>query len=354
MLKEIMEQPETIADTMRGRFGKEAGTAKLGGLEVVGDRLKNIERVHILAMGTAYLAGLVGEQLISEHARIPVDTDPASEFRYRKPIIEKNTAYLFISQSGETADTLAALREVKQQGGLTLGIINVVGSSVAREVEAGLYNHVGPEIGVASTKAFTSQLALLAFLAAFFTNRKEKKLPEITEGLKKIPGILARMLKDTRQIQKLAQKYAKIDNMLYIGRKYQYPIALEGALKLKEISYVHAEGFSGGELKHGPIALIDERVPTVALCLSDSVYEKMMSNIQEIKARNGPIIAVATEGDKEIAKIADDVLYIPRVPEPLAPLLSVVPLQLFAYFMALLRGYDPDKPRNLAKSVTVE
>ncbi len=354
MLKEIMEQPEGIADTMRGRFGKEAGKVKLGGLEQIADQLKNVERAHILGMGTAYLAGLVGEYLISEYAGIPVDTDQASEFRYRNPVIDKKTAYLFISQSGETADTLAALREVKRQGGLTLGIINVVGSSAAREVDAGLYNHAGPEIGVASTKAFTSQLTLLALLTVFFANQKGKDLSKFTEALKKIPEAVDHILRDASAIQKLAEKYSKTSSMLYIGRKYQYPIALEGALKLKEISYVHAEGFSGGELKHGPIALVDEHMPTIALCPSDSVYEKMISNIQEIKARKGPVIAVATEGNTEIAKIADDVLYIPNVSEPLMPLLSVIPLQLFAYYVAVLRGYDPDKPRNLAKSVTVE
>ena len=354
MLKEIMEQPEGIADTMRGRFGKEAGEVKLGGLELVANRLKNVERVHILGMGTAYLAGLVGEYAISEYARMPVDTDLASEFRYRNPIINDKTGYLFISQSGETADTLAALREVKRQGGLTIGIINVVGSSVAREVDAGLYNHVGPEIGVASTKAFTSQLTLLLLLAVFFANQKGKLIPSITEELKKVPEAIGQIVRDTDSIQRLVAKYAKAENMLYIGRKYQYPIALEGALKLKEISYVHAEGFSGGELKHGPIALVDERMPTLALCPSDSVYEKMISNIQEIKARKGPVIAIATKGNKEIAKIADDVLYIPEAPESLTPLLSVIPLQLVAYYMAVLRGHDPDKPRNLAKSVTVE
>ncbi|MBI2098166.1 MAG: glutamine--fructose-6-phosphate transaminase (isomerizing) [Candidatus Wildermuthbacteria bacterium] len=354
MLKEIMEQPEGIADTLRGRFGERVGEVKLGGVEQVAERLNAIERVHIIGMGTAYLAGLVGEYLISGYAKVPADTDTASEFRYRSPIIDDKTAYIFLSQSGETADTLGALKEVKRQKGLTLGIINVVGSSVAREVDAGLYNHVGPEIGVASTKVFTSQLTLLALLAVFFANQKGTLLPELTEELKKIPETAERFLQDTKSVQQLAEKYAKVDSMLYIGRKYQYPIALEGALKLKEISYVHAEGFSGGELKHGPIALIDEHVPTLALCLRDSVYEKMISNIQEVKARKGPIIAVATEGDKEIAKIADDVLYIPRAPEALTPLLSVIPLQLFAYYMAVLRGHDPDKPRNLAKSVTVE
>ncbi|MEK7087141.1 MAG: isomerizing glutamine--fructose-6-phosphate transaminase, partial [Patescibacteria group bacterium] len=299
-------------------------------------------------------AGLIGEYAISEYARIPVDTDPASEFRYRNPIIDEKTAYVFVSQSGETADTIGALREVKKQGGLTLGIINVVGSSVAREVDAGLYNHVGPEIGVASTKAFTSQVALLVLLAIFFANRKGKLLPELAGALRKIPEAIGQVLKHAKDMERLAKKYAKAESALYIGRKYQYPIAMEGALKLKEISYVHAEGFSGGELKHGPIALVDERMPLVALCPSDSVYEKMVSNIQEVEARGGPVIALATEGNKEIAKIADDVVYIPKAPELLTPLLSVIPLQLFAYYMAVLRGHDPDKPRNLAKSVTVE
>ena len=354
MLKEMMEQPEGIADTMRGRFGQELGEVKLGGLEAVRDRLKKIERVHILGMGTAYLAGLVGEYLISEYARVPTDTDPSSEFRYRSPIIDEKTAYIFMSQSGETADTLGALREVKRQGGLTLGVINVVGSSVARGVDAGLYNHVGPEIGVASTKAFTSQLTLLALLAVFFANQKGKRLPDIVEELQKIPETVARILENTSAIQRLAEKYAKASSMLYIGRKYQYPIAMEGALKLKEISYVHAEGFSGGELKHGPIALVDEHMPTVAICPQDSVYEKMVSNIQEIKARDGRVIAVTTEGNTELEKIADDVLYVPKTLEMLSPILTVIPLQLFAYYMSILRGNNPDMPRNLAKSVTVE
>ena len=259
-----------------------------------------------------------------------------------------------MSQSGETADTLGALREVKRQGGLTLGVINVVGSSVARGVDAGLYNHVGPEIGVASTKAFTSQLTLLALLAVFFANQKGKRLPDIVEELQKIPETVARMLENTSAIQKLAEKYAKASSMLYIGRKYQYPIAMEGALKLKEISYVHAEGFSGGELKHGPIALVDEHMPTVAICPKDSVYEKMVSNIQEIKARDGRVIAVTTEGNTEMEKIADDVLYVPKTLEMLSPILTVIPLQFFAYYMSVLRGNNPDMPRNLAKSVTVE
>jgi len=357
MLKEIMEQPESITNALRGRLLEETGEAKLGGLEDVEEKLRNIEKIHIIAMGTAYIAGLVGEYMLEEYARIPVEVDFASEFRYRKPIIDKKTAYLFISQSGETADTMAALKEVKQKGGLTLGIINVVGSSLARGVDAGIYNHAGPEIGVATTKAFTSQLTILALLTLFFGRQREMSLvtgQRIIKELKNIPELVQHVLDGTESIQQVAEKYKNAENFLFMGRKYNYPIALEGALKLKEISYIHAEGFNAGEMKHGPIALIDENFPTIAIVPSDSVYEKVVSNIQEIRARNGRVIAIATEGNEDIKQMVDDIIFIPKTLEMLTPILATIPAQLFAYYVAVARERDVDKPRNLAKSVTVE
>jgi len=357
MLKEIMEQPESITNSLRGRLIIEPGLTKLGGLEIVQDKLRKISRINIIACGTSYYAGLVGEFILEEYAGIPTDVDFASEFRYRKPILDKKTASIFISQSGETADTLAALKEVKRKGGLTLGIVNVVGSSISRETDAGIYNHAGPEIGVASTKAFTSQLTVLALLTLFLGRQRELSLvmgQRIAKELSRIPELVKKVLENHSQIEKLAKKYKDLNNFLFIGRKYNYPVALEGALKLKEISYVHAEGYGAGEMKHGPIALIDENFPTVAICPSDSVYDKMISNIQEIKARNGKIIAIATEGNEEIKKMVEDVIYIPKTLEILTPILSVIPLQLFAYYMSVSKGIDPDHPRNLAKSVTVE
>jgi len=283
--------------------------------------------------------------------------DLASEFRYRKPILDKKTAVIAISQSGETADTLGALKEAKEKGVLTLGIVNTVGSSVVRETDAGIYNHTGPEIGVASTKALTSQISILALLTLFLGRQRQLSLvmgQRIAKELSKIPELVKKVLEQDSQIKKLAEKYKDFDNFLYLGRKYNYPVALEGALKLKEISYIHSEGCSAGEMKHGPIALIDEKFPTFAIAPSDSVYKKMISNIEEIKARKGQIIAIATEGNEDIKKVADDVIYIPKTLEMLTPILSVIPLQLFAYHVAVLRGCDVDKPRNLAKSVTVE
>ncbi|MCH8317496.1 MAG: glutamine--fructose-6-phosphate transaminase (isomerizing), partial [Bacteroidetes bacterium] len=357
MLKEIMEQPESITNALRGRLLGETGEAKFGGLENVEEKLRNIEKIHIIAMGTAYIAGLVGKYMLEEYARIPVEVDFASEFRYRKPIIDKKTAYLFISQSGETADTMAALKEVKQKGGFTLGIINVVGSSLARGVDAGMYNHAGPEIGVASTKAFTSQLVILALLTLFLGRQREMSLvtgQRIIKELKKIPELVQHILDRAESIQQVAEKYKNAENFLFIGRKYNYPIALEGALKLKEISYIHAEGFNAGEMKHGPIALIDEDFPTIAIVPSDSVYEKVVSNIQEIRARNGRVIAIATEGNDDIKQMVDDVIFIPKTLEMLTPILATIPAQLFAYYIAVAKERDVDKPRNLAKSVTVE
>lgn len=357
MLKEIMEQPESLENTLKGRLLTEEGLAKLGGLDPVKDKLREIERLNIVACGTAYYAGLIGEYMLEEYAGISTDVDFASEFRYRKPVLTKKTGALFISQSGETADTLAALKETKQKEILNLGIINVVGSSLAREVDAGVYTHAGSEIGVASTKAFTSQVAALALLSLFLGRQRQMSLvigQRIAKELAKIPGLVKQVLASDNQIKVLAEKYKDFNNFLYLGRKYNYPIALEGALKLKEISYIHAEGYGSGEMKHGPIALIDENFPSVVIVPSDSVYEKVISNIEEIKARNGKIIAIATEGNEKIKELADDVIYIPKTLEMLTPILSVIPLQLFAYHTGVSRGCDVDKPRNLAKSVTVE
>jgi glucosamine--fructose-6-phosphate aminotransferase (isomerizing) len=358
MQKEIMEQPESIINSLRGRLLLDTGDVRLGGLEQVQEKLKNIEQVEILACGTAYLSGSVGTYMLQEYTGMPTKADIASEFRYKKPIIDKKTAYLFISQSGETADTLAALKEVKKKGGLALGIVNTVGSSIARETEAGVYNHAGPEIGVASTKAFTSQLTVLALLTLFLGRQRGMSFTmgqRIAKEIANLPVLVKETLETTNAImEKIAIKYQGARDFLFIARKYNYPVALEGALKLKEISYIHAEGYGAGEMKHGPLAMIDENFPTIALCPSDSVYEKMISNIQEIKARKGPVIAIATQGNEDIKTIADDVIYIPKTLEMLTPILSVIPLQLFAYYMGILKGYDVDKPRNLAKSVTVE
>ena len=368
MLKEIMGQPASLKDSQRGRIILEEGMAKLGGLESVKEKLRKIERLIIVACGTAYHAGLVGEYMLEEYAKIPVEVEIASEFRYKKPILDKKTAVLAISQSGETADTLAAIKEAKEKGVMTLGIVNVIGSSIARETEAGVYNHCGPEIGVASTKAFTSQLEILALLTLFLGRQREMSLvmgQRIAKEISKIPDLVKEVLKNSSQIEKLAEKYRDFNNFLFIGRKYNFPIALEGALKLKEIAYVNAQGYSAGEMKHGPLALIDENFPTIAICPSDSVYpvrnvisngvyDKMISNIEEIKARKGKVIAVATEGNEEIKNLVDEVIYIPKTLETLTPILSVIPLQLFAYYTGVLRGCDVDKPKNLAKSVTVE
>jgi len=357
MLKEIMEEPEAIENAIRGRLIIEEGSVKLGGLTSISEKLREINRLILVACGTAHYAARVGEYMLEEYAGIPTEVDIASEIRYRKPIVDKNTAAIFISQSGETADTLAALREMREKGILTLGITNVVGSTQTRETDAGVYTRSGPEIAVASTKAFLGQLTTLTLLAVYLGRQREMALvigKRIVSELTKLPELAREVLKSAPEIEKLAKKYKDYKNFWFIGRKYNFPIALEGALKLKEISYLHAEGVAGGELKHGSLALIDENFPTIAICPSDSVYEKMISNIQEIKARKGPVIAIATEGNEEIKKIVDDVIYIPKTLEMLTPILSVIPLQLFAYYMAVLLGHDVDKPRNLAKSVTVE
>ncbi len=357
MMKEIMEGPEVIENTLRGRLIPEKGLAKLGGLEGVADKLKDIQRIIITACGTASYAGLAGEYMLEEHARIPVEVEIGSEFRYKNPVIDANTAVLAISQSGETLDTLEAVREGKRHGALTLGIVNAVGSTIARETDAGVYNHAGPEISVASTKAFLSQLTALALLTIFLGRQRgmtAEKGKEIARALKALPKKVQTILDSREKIEALAKKYSGNRDFLFIGRKYNYPVAYEGAIKLKELSYIHAEGYGAGEMKHGPIAMIDENFPTMVLATKDSVYDKVSSGIQQIKARKGPVIAVATEGDTAIAEIADDVIYVPETIEMLSPILNVVPLQLFAYYFAKEKGLNVDRPRNLAKSVTVE
>ncbi len=357
MLKEIFEQPESLLASIRGRIVGKEGKVKLGGLDNIAERVRDVQRIITVGCGTARHAGLVGEYMFEEYANIPVEVDYASEFRYRKPIIDKNTAVLAISQSGETADTLAAIREAREKGTLTLGIVNVVGSTIAREIDAGVYNHIGPEIAVASTKAFTSQLAILALMAVYFGRQHNMSLvmsERILKELEIIPKKAKKILEQNDRIKKIAEKYSATQNFAFLGRKYNSPVALEGALKLKEISYIHSEGFTSGEMKHGAIALIDENFPSLCIAPQDSVYEKNLSNIAEIKARQGKVIAIATEGDEKIKELVDDVIYIPKTLEMLTPILATIPLQLFAYHMAVFKGLDVDKPRNLAKSVTVE
>ncbi len=357
MLKEIMEEPEAIENAIRGRLIPEEGRVRLGGLSSVENKLREIDRLILISCGTANFAARAGEYMLEEYAGIPTEVDIGSEFRYRKPIVDKKTATIFISQSGETADTLAALREMKEKGVLTVGITNVVGSTQSRETDAGVYTRSGPEIAVASTKAFLGQLATLSMLTVYLGRQRDMAIvmgKRIIDELAKLPDLAREVLKSAPQIENLAKKYKDFKNFWFIGRKYNYPIALEGALKLKEISYLHAEGVASGELKHGALALIDENFPTVVICPSDSVYEKVISNIQEIKARKGKVLAIATQGNEEIKKLVDDVIYIPKTLEMLTPILSIIPLHLFAYYMGVMQGCDVDKPRNLAKSVTVE
>ena len=356
MRKEISEGPEVVENVMRGRV--RGGEVKLGGLETVSKRLDHVERIVLTAMGTSYHAALLGELFFEELAGIPAEVEYAAEFRYKRaPLATRNTALFAISQSGETADTLAALREAKRKGMLTIGIVNVVGSTVARETDAGLYNYAGPEIGVASTKAFLSQVVALLLAAIFLARGRamvEREAQELLEALTRIPDAIRSLLKEENEIRALAKRFAHYENALFLGRKWSYPVALEGALKLKEVSYLHAEGYNAAEMKHGPIAMNDERFPTVAVVPDDSVREKTLSNLEEIRARNGPIFAIATRGDRGVSSIADGVISIPRTHEILSPLLAVVPLQLLAYHIGIARGCDVDKPRNLAKSVTVE
>ncbi len=357
MLKEMHEQPEVMRNSTRGRLDVTNGNAILGGLRDVADRTREIDRLIIVGCGSAYFAAQVGEYMLEEYAGIPVEVELASEFRYRKPIITARTAVLAVSQSGETADTLAAIREAKMKGALTLGIVNAVGSTIARETDAGVYNHAGPEMGVASTKAFLSQATVFALLTLFLGRQRQMSVTtgtRIAEELARIPDLVAGLLARQDEYRTVAEKYSWAKDFFYLGRKYCAPLAFEGALKLKEVSYIHAEGYGAGEMKHGPIALIDETFPSIVLCPEDSVYEKTKSCIEELRARRGKVIAITTEGNQEIRQIADDVIFIPKTLEMLTPLLAIIPLQLFAYHMSVLRGFDPDRPRNLAKSVTVE
>jgi glucosamine--fructose-6-phosphate aminotransferase (isomerizing) len=357
MLKEIMEQPDAVRNAMRGRLIVEEGLAKLGGLNLTAEQLRDVRRIIILGCGTSWHAGLIGEYMLEEFARIPVEVEYASEFRYRNPIIDEGTLVMVISQSGETIDTLAAMREARRRGAKVLGIVNVVGSTIARESDGGVYIHAGPEIGVASTKAFTSQVTVLALLTLLLGRHRGMSRDlglEVARELQALPGKIERALQARDAVRRIAEQYGKHDNFIYLGRGFHFPVALEGALKLKEISYIHAEGYPAAEMKHGPIALIDEHMPVVFICTRDSAYEKVMSNMMEVRARKGHIIAVATEGDTEVKSRADHVLYVPGTIPMLQPILSVIPLQLLAYDIATARGCDVDQPRNLAKSVTVE
>jgi glutamine---fructose-6-phosphate transaminase (isomerizing) len=357
MLKEIYEQPETVANAMRGRLDDTDATAHFGGLNLTSQQLRETDRIVMTACGTSYHAGLVGEYLFEELARLPVEVEYASELRYRNPPMDRNTLLLAITQSGETADTLAAMREAKRMGHRALAICNVVGSSIAREADGGVYLHAGPEIGVASTKAFTSQCTVMTMLALYLGRLRHLSSTQgqkIIEELRALPDIVRRTLRVHDRVKEVANRYADMHNCLYLGRQYLYPTALEGALKLKEISYVHAEGYAAAEMKHGPIALVDQDTPSVFLVPRGNVFDKVMSNMQEIKARGGPVIAVCSEGDREVEELADDTIFVPDVPEYLQPIVCSIPLQLFAYEVALQRGCDVDKPRNLAKSVTVE
>jgi glucosamine--fructose-6-phosphate aminotransferase (isomerizing) len=357
MEKEIFEQPSAVENCMRGRVDLRDGTIHLGGIADCARELVRAKRIILTGCGTAWHAALVGEYLLEDLAHLPAETEYASEFRYRNPIIEDGTIVIAVSQSGETADTLAALVEARQRGALALGAVNVVGSSIARQTDAGVYLHVGPETGVASTKAFSGQVTVLTLLALFLGRRRIMSRPncqEYLEALVKVPAQIGQILQQNEQIRECTQAYVERNNWLYLGRGYNYPVALEGALKLKEISYIHAEGLPAAEMKHGPIALITEGMPVVFIATAGSQYEKIKGNIEEVRSRGGHVIAVATEGDREIAKMAEHVLFVPHAPEALQPLLTVIPLQLIAYHAAVLRGCNVDKPRNLAKSVTVE
>ncbi|MEQ8788662.1 MAG: glutamine--fructose-6-phosphate transaminase (isomerizing) [Pirellulaceae bacterium] len=356
MLKEIFEQPESLMNTMRGRLNEEDATAVFGGLNSP-QQLRGVNRIVLTACGTSWHAALVGEYLIEQLARIPVEVEYASELRYRNPPLDPGTLLFAITQSGETADTLAALREMKRKGHPTLAICNVVGSSIAQEADGGVYLHAGPEIGVASTKAYTSQVLVLTMLALYFGRLHHLSYDagrRIIDQLHQLPNLIRRALQTSDEVRRIAEKYHHCSNFLYLGRQFNFPTALEGALKLKEISYIHAEGYPAAEMKHGPIALVDEHTPSVFIMPQGFVYEKVMANLEEIKARGGPVIALVGENDKHVAPLADDVIRMPEVEEILQPLVGIIPLQLLAYHIALLRGCDVDKPRNLAKSVTVE
>jgi len=358
MLKEIYEQPRSIRDSIRGRVNLQRGTTTMSGIDENWGEWEKAQRILILGCGTSWHAGLVAEYLFESLARIPVEVEYASEFRYRNPIIRDTDVVLAISQSGETADTLAAIRSAKDAGAHIFGVCNVVGSSIARETDAGAYTHAGPEIGVASTKAFTAQVAVLTAMALHVGRRlgrvDDGVFMRLVSGLDNIPGLVEQCLESAPAIEEIAKLFAGAENALYLGRGYQFPVALEGALKLKEISYIHAEGYPAAEMKHGPIALIDEDMPVIFIATQDDVYEKVVSNIQEVKARGGQILAIVTEGDTQVKSLADHTVEVPRAHEALAPLLTAIPMQLLSYHIALLRGCNVDQPRNLAKSVTVE
>jgi glucosamine--fructose-6-phosphate aminotransferase (isomerizing) len=358
MLKEIYQQPDTIADAMRGRLNVKQGLITLGGINEFENRIINSDRIIIVACGTSWIAGLIGEYLIEDLARIRVEVEYASEFRYRNPIITNRDVILAISQSGETADTIAAIELAKEKDALVYGICNVVGSTIARMTDAGSYIHAGPEIGVASTKAFTGQISLLTLIALQLAHKRgtisNSYYYQLLTELENIPNKVRKVLENEDKIKQIASMWKDANNALYLGRGYNFPVALEGALKLKEISYIHAEGYPAAEMKHGPIALIDENMPVVVIATNDSTRDKVISNIQEVKARKGKILAIVKENDEAIAEMADYFIEIPETEEPLTPLLSVIPLQLLAYHIAVLRGFNVDQPRNLAKSVTVE
>jgi glucosamine--fructose-6-phosphate aminotransferase (isomerizing) len=358
MLKEIYEQPRSIRDCMRGRIYPQQGRVQLGGLKEYAEKLKNIDRIIIVACGTSWHAGLVGEYLIEEYGRVSVEVEYASEFRYRNPILSEKDLVIAISQSGETADTMAALELAKDKGATIFGICNVVGASIPRITDAGVYTHAGPEIGVASTKAFTAQVTVLTLIAFYIAQLKgtvnQSKLITLLTELDEIPDLIEQALKHNDEIKFIADKFKDSRNCLFLGRGSAFPVALEGALKLKEISYIHAEGYPAAEMKHGPIALIDEEMPVVFIATKHSSYEKVISNIQEVKARGGQVIAIVSEGDKEVKKMADHVIEIPQTDEAFLPLLATIPLQLLSYHIAVMRGCNVDQPRNLAKSVTVE
>lgn len=357
MLKEIYEQPSSITNAIRGRIDKDNATAKFGGLNLTPQQLRSVQRIVLTGCGTSWHSALVGEYLMEELARIPVEVEYASELRYRNPPIDHTTIVFGITQSGETADTLAALREMKRKGHHTLAICNVIGSSIAQEADGGIYLHAGPEIGVASTKAFTSQLTVLSMLALYFGRLRHLSFEagqRVIDQLERLPSLVEEALTCHDQVKSIAAKYQSANNFLYLGRKFNFPTALEGALKLKEISYVHAEGYPAAEMKHGPIALVDEHTPSVFIVPKGTVYEKVLSNLQEVKARGGPVIAVVDHEDPQVSKLADEVIQIPQIEDFLQPIVASIPLQLLSYEIALLRGCDVDKPRNLAKSVTVE
>jgi glucosamine--fructose-6-phosphate aminotransferase (isomerizing) len=357
MLKEIFEQPQTIQNTMRGRLVAEEGFSKLGGLNLTRDELQSIDNIIITACGTSWHSALIGEMMLEEHARLPVETEYASEFRYRNPIVTPSTLCVVISQSGETADTLAAMREAKRRGARTLGLVNVVGSTMAREDDGGVYLHAGPEIGVASTKAFTSQVVALALLTLKFARRRNMSVVEgreIAQAMLQLPNQVQSILDRAKEVEAIAERFKNARNFLYLGRGYNFPAALEGALKLKEISYIHAEGYPAAEMKHGPIALIDENMPVVFIAPHDSVFDKVVSNVQEVKARGGQVIALTSREEPALAGKIDFEFRIPETIDMLYPILAAIPLQLLAYYIAAKRGFDVDQPRNLAKSVTVE